>query len=79
MSIGHEAAADLGSSPGARPPARPRRNVLSKRARGAEEKLDAKVRAVVLRAKQAGTLGAGSPWRSLDPTNDEAWERGRGG
>jgi hypothetical protein len=80
MSIGHEAVADVGSSPGEREPGRRRkRTVLSRRARGAEERLDAKVRVIVLRAKRAGTLGSGSPWRSLDPTNDEAWARGRGG
>ena len=80
MTLGHEAAVELGSSRAPRGTApRRKRNVLSKRARGAEERLDAEVRVIVLRAKRAGTLGSGSPWRSLDPTNDEVWERGRAG
>ncbi len=47
--------------------------IVLKRARPADMELDAKVRLVVIEAKRAGTLGAGSPWRGLDPMDDETW------
>ena len=52
---------------------RARGGLVLKRARPADLELDAKVRRVVIEAKRAGTLGAGSPWRGLDPMDDETW------
>jgi hypothetical protein len=51
---------------------RARRGIVLKRPK-ADMELDAKVRLVVIEAKRAGTLGAGSPWRGLDPMDDETW------
>jgi hypothetical protein len=38
---------------------------------------DLALRQVVINAKRAGTLGEGSRWRYLDPTDDDAWSRRR--
>jgi hypothetical protein len=56
---------------------RARRGIVLKRARPADLELDAKVRRVVIDAKRAGTLGASSPWRGLDPMDDETWAAAR--
>jgi len=52
---------------------RARGGLVLKRARPADLELEAKVRRVVIEAKRAGTLGVGSPWRGLDPMDDETW------
>ena len=38
---------------------------------------DLALRQVVINAKRAGTLGEGSRWLYLDPTDDDAWSPGR--
>ena len=71
----HRAAEPVGSLQGA---SRIRRNTSARAAKPptpSEVAFDARVRRVVLDAKRAGSLGAGSPWVATDPMDDDAWGR----
>jgi len=46
---------------------------VHKRRRPADEIPDLPFRQVVIKAKLAGTLGRGSRWHHLDPTDEKAW------
>ena len=50
-----------------------RNGVMHKRRRPADEIPDLPFRQVVIKAKLAGTLGRGSRWHHLDPTDEKAW------
>ncbi len=64
----------MGSNDEKRRIRRPRRRI-AKDPTATDLALDARVRQVVVAAKRAGTLGAGSPWVRTDPLDDEAWAR----
>jgi hypothetical protein len=58
-------------------PRKSRKRIVLKGRRSPDQTADLALRQVVINAKRAGTLGEGSRWRYLDPTDDDAWSQGR--
>jgi hypothetical protein len=51
-------------------------SIAAQQAEGVEEgkrQREARIRAIVVRAKEEGTLGPGSVWNDADPEDDGEW------